>query len=256
MTDWRSRRSVALDGERLAWPQGGGRSLQKRPRYPSEWAPRNRQRLTWKTQALVRAMEGAWERSLFPPHRPRGRTSWRRSEALGNLRESGIRRLAPPCRGHHRPSNGSPRFVFVIVCCIVQRRHSPGRRTLRLNMARKSLWDVVDDIVGGGGAPLVTVPAAAEIIHRRPRGRPRVNPPGDRFAGWPLRTAKGNPRRCRNFGCSRLLRKNQVDLCCSEYCRGDLRDFCESVLAVLNGTMPATDFPFYRWCRRSATRIC
>lgn len=121
--------------------------------------------------------------------------------------------------------------------------------------AAHRVWEEVAEIVAAGGVPRVNLPPATRIVNPpRMVGRPRINPEGDRFAGWKMRTPAGYPRRCRNFSCGRALRKDQIDLCCSSACRDDLRYFCEAVLAVLDGRMSAADFPFYRWARSSRRR--
>lgn len=122
---------------------------------------------------------------------------------------------------------------------------------------RASLWDEVRTLVMRDEVPAIELPAATRIVERRAPGRPRTNPVGDRYAHWRMKSPSGFPLRCRNSGCSKPLRKDAVDICCSEGCRELLRRFCEDTLSVLDGTTEATSYPSY-WrsdrLRRRASR--
>lgn len=122
-------------------------------------------------------------------------------------------------------------------------------------MHRAGLWDEVRELLRRDEDPKIALPAATKIIMRRPPGRPRVNPVEDRFAHWRLKTPCGLPLRCRNFGCNKVLRKDAVDICCSEPCRDELRRFCEDTLRVLNGEEDARFYaPYWRGDRGPTKR--
>lgn len=89
------------------------------------------------------------------------------------------------------------------------------------------------------------IEAARQILFsKKPIGRPRLNPPGHRYATWRLKTPSGFPLVCRRHGCNKRLRKNDV-LVCSPACQEDLTNFCESVLKVFSGELPEEAFPIY-----------
>jgi hypothetical protein len=121
-------------------------------------------------------------------------------------------------------------------------------------MRRSGIWDEVRALRDKDDVPRVELMPGARIIERRPPGRPRKNPLGDRFAHWKMKTPSGFPLRCRNFGCNKALRKDDVDICCSEACRGLLRRFCEDTLDVLDGREEPIRYPAYWRSDRSGTR--
>ena len=112
-------------------------------------------------------------------------------------------------------------------------------------MKRKRLWDEVAKLVEEGQIPIVEFPKSAKVImpKRRP-GRPREKPLGARkHHGYNLLYPSGRVMRCRAFGCGRDLKKGATTIVCSERCAQMLREYCETTLAVLNGTLDARDYP-------------
>jgi len=108
---------------------------------------------------------------------------------------------------------------------------------------RRSTWE--EGLFVASTPKVIALEAAQEIRPaQKPIGRPRVNPPGERYATWPLKTSSGLPMVCRRRGCNRRLRKNDV-LVCSPYCRDELKYFSESVLNVFSGAERPEDFPMH-----------
>jgi hypothetical protein len=91
----------------------------------------------------------------------------------------------------------------------------------------------------------VILSRAQRVVMTRLPGRPQHNPLGDRFAGWKMKTASGQPMRCRMAGCQRRLRKNQEAIVCSPACHAELLRYCGELLAILRGDGRAKDLPMY-----------
>jgi hypothetical protein len=108
----------------------------------------------------------------------------------------------------------------------------------------KSLWDEVREVAARGGSPVVTFPAACEvIIPPGSPGRPRCHPEGSkRGHGYALTTSSGRPLRCRRRGCQRTLPINATTIVCSTVCADLLRRECSAVLDVLDGRVEARYF--------------
>jgi len=110
---------------------------------------------------------------------------------------------------------------------------------------RRSVWNETGESFIASAPTVVEIEPGTEIrFSKRPIGRPRINPPGQRYAAWKLRTPSGLPLICRRRGCNKRLRKGDV-LVCSAACRDELRYFCESVLRVLSGAVDPVEFPIY-----------
>jgi hypothetical protein len=110
-------------------------------------------------------------------------------------------------------------------------------------MRASQIWDEVRVLVEARQTPVIEIEPGAEIrTPSRPRGRPRKNPPWDRFAGWRMKTPSGLPMRCRLFGCSKPLRKDQV-MTCSERCRDELLAFCKMSIEIIEGRCDPMDLP-------------
>jgi len=110
---------------------------------------------------------------------------------------------------------------------------------------RKSeLWSEVDEIIGRGEHPVVSIPAGTEILtpKRRP-GRPRVNPPENPFFNWEMQTPSGFPMRCRNPGCNRRLKRRDRAITCSDRCKTELCAYCTTMLSIINGEVDPKDLP-------------
>lgn len=110
----------------------------------------------------------------------------------------------------------------------------------------KDVWgNDVRAMIAAGQLPVVTLAPSARIVQRRGRGRPRVNPEGDRYAHWGMKTGAGYPMRCRAPWCNKPLRKDQKTLTCSPMCEEELLSYCQLTLDVLHGKVPASQYPLY-----------
>lgn len=112
--------------------------------------------------------------------------------------------------------------------------------------APKDLWDEVRELVAAGKEPVIKIPPGARIVAKVKRaiGRPRVIPIGaSRWHRWKMKTPAGHPMRCRNFGCNIHLRSTAEDIVCSPACGAQLREFCETMLDILDKKQPARNLP-------------
>lgn len=127
-------------------------------------------------------------------------------------------------------------------------------------MSRKgtsALWVQVDEMAERGQVPLVVLPATARIISpRRPVGRPRTSDPHrPKGYNYPLHTHNGHRMRCRATGCRKTLRKDATSIVCSEACGNALKAELRVTLDVLEGKIPATEFPVYLRGGRNKLRV-
>lgn len=114
---------------------------------------------------------------------------------------------------------------------------------------RKSVrWDEVEDVLAGGQTPVIELyPERRVVMPKKPKGRPRVRKAGvgrDNFAHYDNHTPSGHRMVCRASGCQKRLKKGDK-LVCSSACGRQLRDACETFLAILDGQLPATALPTY-----------
>jgi hypothetical protein len=58
-----------------------------------------------------------------------------------------------------------------------------------------------------------------------------------------MRTSAGYPMRCRGPWCNRPLGKDQNALTCSPECEEQLRNRCQVTLDILQGRIPASQYP-------------
>lgn len=68
----------------------------------------------------------------------------------------------------------------------------------------------------------------------------------------PAHLGANKPMQCRMLGCNKRLGYRQLDICCSENCKEQLRKICETYLAVIEGILPADQFPWELRRRGSA----
>ena len=61
----------------------------------------------------------------------------------------------------------------------------------------------------------------------------------------PAKPGSTKPMTCRMIGCQKTLRYRQRDIVCSPHCRRELKQWCETILAVFNEEMLPEDFPYY-----------
>ena len=126
-------------------------------------------------------------------------------------------------------------------------------------------WPILENEDGGaaieamladGKTPLVQLPAGSKVITpKRSPGRPRKYPLGARHpkaGGHRMRTPSGHALRCRWRGCSNYISKDAEAITCSERCTNMLREFIRATLDVLDGRMPAVDYPSEYRARRLA----
>ena len=121
-------------------------------------------------------------------------------------------------------------------------------------MAKRGWWGSVAEAQARDETPrIVLLRSAKVIIPKRVRGRPRKYPvgaPHPKHGHHRMQTPNGYALRCRWRGCRNFIPLNRDALTCSERCNCLLREFIELTLDVLNGKMPATEYPAHYRSRR------
>ncbi len=113
-----------------------------------------------------------------------------------------------------------------------------------MSAAKSGIWNQVEQLVAEGKPAQILIPISFRLDkEKRPVGRPRVNPPGKPLHGQVMATPHGHQLRCRNPGCSQRLGKYVRDIVCGDKCRAELREYCETMLSILNGEVDPTDLP-------------
>lgn len=97
--------------------------------------------------------------------------------------------------------------------------------------------------LGEGRAPVVKIPIGAKVI-RKKSGPPKRLPAGaKKHHFWKMQTPSGFAMRCRNPGCNVQLRRNDETITCSKRCATALLTYCKLVVDILEGRVPAQEFP-------------
>jgi hypothetical protein len=107
------------------------------------------------------------------------------------------------------------------------------------------VWDEVKTLVEQGVQPKIVLTPSHRIIV--PKGKPG-RPTKDKYKEAYLLTITGTRMRCRNPGCSHILRVWAENPACCAKCEKELREFCEVTLKALNGEIKMQEYPM--WLRQ------
>ena len=107
------------------------------------------------------------------------------------------------------------------------------------------VWDEVKTLVEQGVQPKIVLTPSHRIIV--PKGKPG-RPTKDKYKEAYLLTITGTRMRCRNPGCSHILRVWAENPACCAKCEKELREFFELTLKALNGDIKMQEYPM--WLRQ------
>lgn len=105
----------------------------------------------------------------------------------------------------------------------------------------RGLWAEVEALVLERGSAQVEVPLSFVQPVMRQERRPRARSVAG--AGWLMKTPAGHALRCRNRGCTKYVPRKSEEVTCSLRCAHELREYCETMLDILNGRLSAKDCP-------------
>jgi hypothetical protein len=118
----------------------------------------------------------------------------------------------------------------------------------------QDMWDEIKAILDRGESPRIVVsPSMRVITPKGPVGGRRAHPMrirvrdgvlvNGRESGY-IMTPDGWGLRCRNFGCNkRVPVRGKYGVCCCGECAAELKEFCETILGVLDGKIPPDALP-------------
>lgn len=116
-----------------------------------------------------------------------------------------------------------------------------------MSKKKSKIWEDVAAAVAEGRIPEIRVPAATRVVEPPRQSGRRVRPLGIKNAHhwpWKMKTLSGRAMRCRNPGCQREVPSQEWSIVCNRpQCFTELLNYARMTLDVLEGRVPAEEYP-------------
>lgn len=116
-----------------------------------------------------------------------------------------------------------------------------------MSKKKSKLWEEVAALASSGGTPQIRVSQSAKVVEPPLTGKRRRRPQGVKnvhYWAWKMKTLSGRAMRCRNPGCQRNVAAREWSIVCDRpQCFVELLNYARVTLDVLEGRMPAEEYP-------------